>query len=138
MNNIFVSVFLIVALYFGRSNESLCNKNTVAFHNHLVSSRSILKVHCKSETDDLGDHFLKSESPTYKFSFHDNIVGTTRFICNLWKGANMEYHQSIRAYVEDQFVIRCGTLYSWDIRDDGIYLSIDDKPEELKYQWIKD
>ncbi|KAF8098236.1 hypothetical protein N665_0270s0008 [Sinapis alba] len=142
MNNIFVYLFVIVALYFGLNEAHPthnCRKNTLTFQNHLFSSHSILKVHCKSRNDDLGDHFVKFEGPAYNFSFHDNIIVflKTKFDCNLWKGANLEYHQSFRAYTAN-FVISCGELITWDARDDAIYLSKNDEPEELKHKWIKD
>ncbi|ESQ51215.1 hypothetical protein EUTSA_v10017540mg [Eutrema salsugineum] len=141
MNNIFHYLFLIIILCV-RLNEALdmnCHKNTVVFQNHLFTSRSILKVHCKSKNDDLGEHFVEFEGPSYNFSFHDSVIIflSTKWDCNLWKGANMEYHQSIRAYVAE-LIPRCGKLYAWDVRDDAIYLSKDDEPEEPKYQWIKD
>lgn len=118
------------------SKEDKCHKNTVAFQNNLFQSHSILKVHCKSRSDDLGEHFVKFQDTAYNFSFHDNLLFTTIFKCNLWKGARMEYHRNITAY-EGDLLYRCGALYSWDIRDDAIYLSENDNPEKLMYSWIK-
>lgn len=81
---------------------------------------------------------MKFDGSTYNFSFHDNILvfSHTRYDCKVWKGANMEYHQSFRAYTGG-IVIRCGALFTWDARDDAIYFSKKDEPEKLKYQWIK-
>lgn len=136
MNLVLSFLFLIFVSLFG-SSEAKCRKNTVAFQNNLFLSHSILKVHCKSRDDDLGEHFVKFQNPTYNFSFHDDIIFTTIFKCNLWKGARMEFHKSFTAYVGDP-LYRCGALYTWDARDDAIYLSKNGKAEELKYSWIKD
>ncbi|EFH61053.1 hypothetical protein ARALYDRAFT_897226 [Arabidopsis lyrata subsp. lyrata] len=138
VNNIFFYLFVIIFLYFG-SSEAIslkCHQNTITFQNNLFASRGILKVHCKSKNDDLGEHFVNYEGPTYNFSFHDNIIFNTEFDCDLWKGDHMEYHQSFVAYTSI-FLINCGELHTWDARDNAIYYSKDGKPEELKFQWIK-
>lgn len=136
MNRVFSILCFIFVLSFG-SNESKCRKNTVAFQNNLFQSHSILKVHCKSRDDDLGDHFVKFQDPAYNFSFHDNPFLTTKFNCNLSKGARMEYQRKFLAY-EGAPIYRCGTLYAWDARDDAIYLSKNGKEEKLMYSWVKD
>ncbi|CAN8270073.1 unnamed protein product [Cochlearia groenlandica] len=128
--------FLILALCFS-SNESKCRKNTVVFNNDLSLTHSILKVHCKSKDNDLGDHFLKFQDPSYNFSFHDDLIFTTKFKCNLWKGVNLEYHKNFTAY-EGAPIYRCGGLFTWNIRDDAIYLLEKGKHEMLMYSWIKD
>ncbi|ESQ51910.1 hypothetical protein EUTSA_v10017951mg, partial [Eutrema salsugineum] len=97
----------------------------------------ILKVHCKSRDDDLGDHFLRFQDVAYNFSFHDHFIQYTIFRCILWKGANLEYHKNFTAYHADKYKT-CGALYAWNARDDAIYLSITGKPEKLMYSWIKD
>lgn len=137
MKNTFVFLFVIITLYFGLNEAAGCHKNTVAFRNNLSSSHSILKIHCRSKDDDLGDHLVNFESSAYNFSFHDSIFRPTYFECNLWKGNNMEYHQSFRAY-DAGLLIHCGKLFTWDAKDGAIYLSKDDEPEELKYYWILD
>lgn len=136
MNLVFSILFFILVLSFG-SNESKCRKNTVAFQNNLFQSHSILKVHCKSRNDDLGEHFVKFQDPAYNFSFHDDIIFTTKFKCSLSKGAKMEYHKDFIAYEGDP-IYRCGALYTWDARDDAIYLSKNGKEEKLMYSWIQD
>ncbi|WZZ55094.1 hypothetical protein YC2023_055201 [Brassica napus] len=116
------------------SNEVQCHKNTVAVQNNLTLSRSILKVHCESRDDDLGELFLRFQDAAYTFSFHDNLVIQTRFKCILWKGANLEYHKTFMAYEEGAFR-KCGLLYSWEAKDDGIYLSKNGEPMKLMYDW---
>ncbi|EOA32444.1 hypothetical protein CARUB_v10015720mg [Capsella rubella] len=132
MNLAFSFLFFIILSCFG-SNEAKCHKNTVAFRNSLSQSHSVLKVHCWSKDDDLGDHFLNFEGPTYNFSFHDSVFTGTSFTCNLYKGA---YQRTIVAYL-GAAIYRCGALYTWVARDDAIYLSKNGKPETLEYQWIK-
>ncbi|ESQ51214.1 hypothetical protein EUTSA_v10017589mg [Eutrema salsugineum] len=136
MNLVLNFLFLIFVLCF-ESNETKCHKNTVVFQNNLSLSQSTLKVHCKSRDDDLGDHFVKYKDNTYNFSFHDGVIFTTRFKCNLRKGSNLEYHKSFMAY-EGHPIHRCGALYKWNARDEAIYLSKNRKPEKLMYSWIKD
>ncbi|KAG7576731.1 Plant self-incompatibility S1 [Arabidopsis thaliana x Arabidopsis arenosa] len=135
MKLVFSFLFFILVLCFG-SNQDKCHKNTVVFRNNLFVSHSTLKVHCKSRNDDLGEHFVKFQDPAYNFSFHDHLALTTIFKCNLWKGARLEYHRNFTAY-EGAPIYRCGALYTWDIRDDAIYLAKNDKPEQLMYSWIK-
>ncbi|KAH0930233.1 hypothetical protein HID58_015960 [Brassica napus] len=114
-----------------------CHKNTVAFQNNLTLSKSVLKVHCKSRDDDLGDHFLRFQDAAYNFSFHDHFILYTRFKCILSKGANLEYHKTFLGYEADKYR-RCGALYAWEARDDAIYLSTKDEPTKLMYSWDKD
>ncbi|KAL9290919.1 putative plant self-incompatibility S1 [Arabidopsis thaliana] len=59
MNLVFSFLFFIFVLCCV-SKEDKCHKNTVAFQNNLFQSHSILKVHCKSRSDDLGEHFVIS------------------------------------------------------------------------------
>ncbi|CDY37743.1 BnaA04g19250D [Brassica napus] len=119
------------------SSEAKCHKNTVAFQNNLTLSKSVLKVHCKSRDDDLGDHFLRFQDAAYNFSFHDHFILYTRFKCILSKGANLEYHKTFLGYEADKYR-RCGALYAWEARDDAIYLSTKDEPTKLMYSWDKD
>ncbi|EOA18705.1 hypothetical protein CARUB_v10007283mg [Capsella rubella] len=139
MNLLFISLSFVISFYF-RPTEPKCHKNTVVFQNNLTISHSILKIHCKSRSDDLGYHFLKFKDPTYNFSFHDHFLLTTRFKCILWKGAKLEYHKNFTAYEGDEASPRgrCGGLYTWEARDDAIYLSKKGVIEQLMYSWIKD
>ncbi|CAN7137521.1 hypothetical protein BRARA_D02009 [Brassica rapa] len=133
MNLSFIFLYLIFTLHV-ESNEVQCHKNTVAVQNNLTLSRSILKVHCESRDDDLGEHFLRFQDAAYTFSFHDNLVIQTRFKCILWKGANLEYHKTFMAYEEGAFR-KCGLLNSWEAKDDGIYLAKNGEPMKLMYYW---
>ncbi|KAF8113826.1 hypothetical protein N665_0045s0066 [Sinapis alba] len=134
MNFMFNISFLIVVLCFG-SNEATCHKNTLAFQNGLTLSQSTLDVHCKSKDNDLGDHFVNFKDPAYNFSFHDNVVFTTKFNCGLyWSSDNHVYRQTFVAYTGGLF--RCGALFVWNARDDALYLSENGKPEKLMYGWI--
>lgn len=138
MNLLFNTLVLIIFLYFGSSQAGLCKKNTLVFQNSLAISQSTLKVHCRSVDDDLGDHSVLFNTPPYNFSFHDEIFLTTSFGCDLFhKGGNLVYRQSFRAY-RGAYPFRCGLLYVWNARDDGIYLSKNRKPEKFMYNWIKE
>ncbi|KAF8108804.1 hypothetical protein N665_0104s0119 [Sinapis alba] len=133
MKLIFIFLYLIFSLHV-ESNETACHKNTVAVQNNLSLTRSILKVHCESRDDDLGEHFLRFQDVAYNFSFHDNFILFTRFKCNLWKGANLEYHKGFVAYEAATFR-QCSLLYIWEARDEAIYLSKNGEPMKLMYTW---
>ncbi|KAF8113824.1 hypothetical protein N665_0045s0064 [Sinapis alba] len=112
MNLMFNISFLIFALCLGSNEAIMCNKNTLVFQNSLTRSQSTLDVHCKSKDNDLGDHFVKFKDPAYNFSFHDNVIFTTEFDCDLfWSRDNLVYHQTFASY-------------------------IDHKPEKIMYNWI--
>ncbi|CAF1866470.1 hypothetical protein Bca4012_033800 [Brassica carinata] len=130
----FIFLYLIFSLHV-ESNVEKCHKNMVAIQNNLTLSRSILKVHCVSKDDDLGDHFLRFQDVAYNFSFHDSLL-ITRFKCILWKGANLEYHQNFTAYQGGAY-LKCGKFNSWEARDDGIYFSRNREPMKLMYIWDK-
>lgn len=134
MNITFVFLFVITILYSGVSEVVGvgCKNNTLVFQNNLFSSHSDLKVHCESDLDDLGDHFVNFGS-AYSFSFND-AINPTFYECNVTKG---EYHSLFPAYGAD-IISRCGKLFTWNLRDDGIYLSTDDEPLALKYHWDAD
>lgn len=138
MNLLFIFTSFFIVFYVGL-NDGKCHKNTVVFQNNLTFSHSIIKVHCKSRSDDLGYHFLKFKDPTYNFSFHDHFLLTTRFRCTLWKGIHMEYHKNFTAYEGDEKSPRgrCGGIFTWDAQDDAIYLSTKGIVEKLMYSWIK-
>ncbi|CAN6843178.1 unnamed protein product [Brassica oleracea] len=133
MKLVYIILYLIFSLHV-ELNEAECHKNIVDVKNNLTLSRSILKVHCQSRDDDLGEHFLRFQDVAYTFSFHDSFVVLTRFKCILWKGANLEYHKTFVAYEADAFP-ECGVLYSWEARDDGIYLSKNGGLMKLMYLW---
>ncbi|CAN7061642.1 unnamed protein product [Brassica rapa subsp. trilocularis] len=133
MKLVYIFLYLIFSLHV-EPNEAKCLKNTVAFQNNLTLSRSILKVHCESRDDDLGEHSLEFQGIAYSFSFHDNVILFTRFKCILRKGANFEYHKDFVAY-EGAVFRECGLLYIWEARDEAIYLSKNGEPMKLMYIW---
>lgn len=117
------------------SNLEKCRKHMIAIQNNLALSRSILKAHCVSKDDDLGDHFLRFQDVAYNFSFHDSLLLTV-FKCTLWKGDNFQYHQNFTAYRGGAY-LHCGRFYLWEARDDAIYLSRNGEPMKLMYVWDK-
>ncbi|KAL0774854.1 hypothetical protein Bca101_040006 [Brassica carinata] len=129
MKLVYIFLYLIFSLHV-EPNEAKCLKNTVAVQNNLTLSRSILKVHCESRDDDLGEHSLEFQGIAYSFSFHDNVILFTRFKCILRKGASLEYHKDFVAY-EGAVSRGCGLLYIWEARDEAIYLSKNGEPMKL-------
>lgn len=126
---------LIIALFVGFS-EAKCDKNVLAFENKLASSRGPLEVHCKSANDDLGVHLVNFNAPAYNFSFGDGVILRTKWDCIIRHGPKMEYVLDFIAYIGG-FARRCGALYTWIAKDDGVYLSKDGKPELKQYDWTK-
>ncbi|CAA7019037.1 unnamed protein product [Microthlaspi erraticum] len=117
--------------------EAKCHKNTLVFQNNLFQSHAVLKVHCKSRDDDLGDHFVNFQGPGYDFRFGDNIFLTTKWHCSLAKGTNPQYSREFQAYEGAPIFRRCSAVYAWEARDDGIYLSKNREPLQLMYSWDK-
>ncbi|KAG2273747.1 hypothetical protein Bca52824_056302 [Brassica carinata] len=82
------------------------------------SNGAILKVHCITDEDDLGDHLL-NPGQTYDFSFYESIF-KTEVICGLWQGPGFKYYALFRTNL-------------WDAREDGIYFTHGSTPPTLKY-----
>ncbi|RID67921.1 hypothetical protein BRARA_C00122 [Brassica rapa] len=88
MNNLYLSLF-IIALGVGLSNAlAIKMKNSVHFINSLAGN-NVLKIHCRSDEDDLGEHLLKP-GEVYDFSFYDSIFGT-RINCDLAQGIEFRF-----------------------------------------------
>lgn len=128
-----LSCFLIIiALCAELSNGAVFPKDSVHFNNSLQPN-TILRVHCVSDEDDLGDHFL-SHGQTYDFSFYESIF-KTEVICGLWQGPSFEYYALFKAYEGGGLIVHYGKKNYWDAREDGIYFTHDSTPPTLKYRW---
>lgn len=108
------------------------DKNTVCFKNSFSSNNDVLKVHCKSDKNDLGVHFV-NRSNLYSFKVAGKF-GLTLVECQLRHGYDFGSSSNLTAYAE--FVMKFGKVYLWDAKDDGIYFSEDGDPEEYMYDWI--
>ena len=68
MKLVYIILYLIFSLHV-ELNEAECHKNIVDVKNNLTLSRSILKVHCQSRDDDLGEHFSEVSRRCIHFQF---------------------------------------------------------------------
>ncbi|KAF2537353.1 hypothetical protein F2Q70_00006002 [Brassica cretica] len=110
-----ISCFLIViALCAELSNGALFPKDSVHFNNSLQPN-NILKVHCITDEEDLGDHLL-NPGQTYDFSFHESIF-RTEVNCGLWQGPGFKYYALFRAY--DGWLIRT----TFGMQEKMVYIS---------------
>lgn len=111
--NPFSCFLLVIALCVGFSNAKM--KNSVHFYNSLLP-KNILKIHCISDEDDLGIHFL-SPGQTYDFSFNDSIF-KTKIDCQLWQGIGYKFFAKFRAYQGGGLIVHHGKKNFWDARED--------------------
>ncbi|CAN8257240.1 unnamed protein product [Cochlearia groenlandica] len=132
MMNRLCSLFIIALLCVGLSN-AIKIKNAVHFINSLGQNNT-LRIHCISDEDDLGYHFLSPEQ-TYNFSFYDSIMGT-RISCELGHGVDYSFHAKFMAYESGGLIRRYGKNNFWDAREDGIYFTHGQKTPKLEYKWV--
>ncbi|KAF8114176.1 hypothetical protein N665_0040s0031 [Sinapis alba] len=123
---------LVITLCVGLSCAKFYEKDSVHFNNSL-NPNNVLKVHCISEQDDFGDHFL-SLGQTYDFSFYESIK-KTKVDCDLWKGPDFRFHAKFRAYEGGGFIVHYGKKNFWDAREDGIYFTHGKELPKLEYKW---
>ncbi|XP_010451151.1 PREDICTED: uncharacterized protein LOC104733257 [Camelina sativa] len=129
--NSFLCFLLIIALCLGSSN-AVWEKNTVHFKNSL-GPQNILKIHCASNEDNLGIHYL-SPGQTYDFSFHDSAL-KTKFNCDLGQGPDFRFHASFTAYEGKFIIVRYGRNVFWEAREEGIYRAEGKEAPKLMYSW---
>ncbi|CAN8244607.1 unnamed protein product [Cochlearia groenlandica] len=114
------------------SNGKSLLKDSVHFKNSLRPN-NYLKIHCKSDEDDLGVHFL-SNGQTYDFSFYESIL-KTKVNCVLWKGPGFILRSAFRAYKGGGLIVHYGKKNFWDVREDGIYFTHGQDLPKLEYKW---
>uniref|UniRef100_M4CNI6 S-protein homolog n=1 Tax=Brassica campestris TaxID=3711 RepID=M4CNI6_BRACM len=119
--------------YSGLSNALVKEKNSVHFMNSL-GGNNVLKIHCISDEDDLGEHLLKP-GEIYEFSFYDSIMGTL-INCDLWQGIEFRFHANFRAYEGGGLIGHYGKQNFWFSRDDGIYFTHGKDEPKLEYKWV--
>ena len=93
-----------------------------------------LHLHCASDDDDLGYHYLLTQRD-FHWSFCMNIWGTTRFICELWWDITIA-----KSFVAFNFDIglECNTTCNWIAKHDGLYFTGNQDPAQglvKRYYW---
>ncbi|EOA22765.1 hypothetical protein CARUB_v10003478mg [Capsella rubella] len=125
MNSLLI-LSILVGLCIGLSNAfHMIGESKVVVSNQLEHSK-LLKVHCRSKDDDLGEHILRI-GQDYEFTFADNIWQTTCFSCKMDQGPNFKHHQNFVAY-ESSWSKVLEASSKWIARENGIYLSQDGNP----------
>ncbi|KAI4338179.1 hypothetical protein L6164_016523 [Bauhinia variegata] len=141
--------FLLVAILFTLSNDlSVASSETapdkyrictwtrkhVYIENELGANK-ILTVHCKSDDDNLGVHYLKY-GETYEFHFRDSWFGNTLFTCVL---SHARKHAEIEVYDEnrDCYHRRCDKHCRWNATRDAILGYSDTNPpkQDITVVW---
>ncbi|XP_056850724.1 S-protein homolog 9-like [Raphanus sativus] len=133
MNHL-LSFFIVIALCVELSRGKLFPKDSVHFKNSL-QPKNILRIHCVSEEDDLGDHLL-NPGQTYNFSFYESIF-TTKVDCVLLQGiGGYKFYALVRAYEGGGIIVHYGKRNFWDAREDGIYFTHGWISPKLEYKWL--
>ncbi|KAG6629847.1 S-protein homolog 3-like [Carya illinoinensis] len=78
-----------------------------------------LKLHCKSEDNDLGEHLLHYNDSYYEFSFRPNLFGETLFYCSFeWNADDCPTHHWFNIYEHNRDSPRCSECY-WKVHLNG-------------------
>ncbi|MCL7052109.1 hypothetical protein MKW94_001956 [Papaver nudicaule] len=122
---------------------SLFDPTTVQVQNDIVGDQVVLKIHCKSLDDDLGEHVLNF-GEEWHWQFRVGF-GTTYFSCDYkwyhnkdqryYEGSHEVYKASFSGFKAKYYVI-CHSKCVWSARSDGLYLYRRDKGLwERRYVW---
>ncbi|WCJ19280.1 Plant self-incompatibility protein S1 family [Euphorbia peplus] len=95
-------------MVFTQSSNAL---TTVKIRNTLDAAKDLL-IHCRSKTDDLGEHLLHFED-SYFFSFQPNFIDPSGFYCSFkWDSRTRWF--DFYSHRRDHY--RCGNDFcQWDI-----------------------
>ncbi|KAG5588363.1 hypothetical protein H5410_048797, partial [Solanum commersonii] len=102
----------------------LTNRFEVHVINNLPSNASLLKIHCASGDDDLGDHYL-AVNQEFKWSFCQALAWTTLFFCHFWwdsKSKVFNVFDDPVHCVEDGLLPKITTQCAWVVKSD-VYIT---------------
>lgn len=139
MKNLVV-LMLVIVMYFGSNAAGLnldqdCPKCMLEIVNELRPGRS-LQYHCHSKNDNLNVNVLEFKA-NKKIIFREHYFKKTIWRCVLKQGLWMRYSHDILAY-RGSMPSKCGQVYSWRARLDGIYLEKNSRGlPTFKFPWIK-
>ncbi|KAL3615877.1 hypothetical protein CASFOL_040171 [Castilleja foliolosa] len=108
---------------------------TVYIYSYLPPDSPMMRLHCASKDDDLGNHTL-ALNQRFMFEFCTNEF-TTLFYCDAWWGPK---HVPFHAYEQRPFLrSNCdpGDTCYWAAKTDGLYFSAFYPPRGLKkrFNW---
>ncbi|XP_019097764.1 PREDICTED: pumilio homolog 15-like [Camelina sativa] len=129
MNSLLV-LSIFIGLSIGLSNMLVSAKSKVVISNQLEHNK-LLKVHCHSKSDDLGEHILKI-GEEYEFRFNNNIWSSTLFWCRMEQGPHYRHYRAFVVYKTSWRHPTC----KWIAAENGIYLSQDGNSAVYEYQWV--
>ncbi|KAG5069432.1 hypothetical protein AAZX31_01G129600 [Glycine max] len=115
-----IIVFLMVAcaqdIYSLSDNTIFDGKKTVRVYNGM-NDGILVYLHCRSKDNDLGQHVL-AFAEFQKWSFNDNLFGTTLFWCTM-NASNV--HASFEVYRAKTEEYKCDTQCDRNLKKDGGY-----------------
>ncbi|KAI3887005.1 hypothetical protein MKX03_028919 [Papaver bracteatum] len=140
--NIIACFFLFSILV--SKGSSIFDPVTVQVQNDIEGDHVLLKIHCKSLDDDLGEHVL-SFGNEWDWFFRVGF-GTTKFWCDYrwydnrdqrWYQGSHEVFKAGRSGFRSRYFNICRTKCIWSARRDGLYLSRRDKDGiwEKRFTW---
>lgn len=111
---------------------------SVYIFNELPENSPVLRTHCYSGDDDLGNHTLH-ENQYHNWHFHVNIFQTTRFSCSFWWDGRHKAFDVFYAKKGQMCQTGLGiNVCSWIVLDDGFYFSPSEEHEldmRKMYDW---
>ncbi|XP_060182617.1 S-protein homolog 21-like [Lycium barbarum] len=115
---------------------------TEYFISGLPQNSPLVKVHCKSNSDDLGVRTLKV-GDKFDFSFHENFIGTTHFYCNFAWGTkinDVDVWKRRKSLCKFPKLFKENVYCTWLIKDSGIYFARKKNPSpsdfQFAYPWL--
>ncbi|KAI3872277.1 hypothetical protein MKX03_021399 [Papaver bracteatum] len=142
LRNIIVYFFLFSILV--SKGSSLFDPTTVQVQNDIEGDQVLLKIHCKSLDDDLGEHALNFGNE-WDWQFRVGF-GTTYFWCDYrwydnkdqrWYQGSHEVYKATLSGFKAKYYVFCHSKCVWSARRDGLYLYRRDKRGmwEKRYTW---
>ncbi|CAI9290497.1 unnamed protein product [Lactuca saligna] len=82
-----------------------------------------ITLHCQSKDTNLGYHVLNSAKLQYRWSFHENIWGSTLYFCHFWRKMDEQkfdvFNLKMSIWCDHGFGE--GNTCNWEIKNDGFY-----------------
>lgn len=131
------TIFIIVAvLALGQFVSAIFfGKIHIDVENTLVSN-TVIELHCKSKSDDLGNHVIP-HGGAYNFTFHDDFWDRTLFFCYMqWRRSDGKWVKAaFNIYKPKRDQKRCMHRCKWQINEYGIFsFTLDTKVWENFYK----
>ncbi|KAM1033812.1 hypothetical protein FF1_037260 [Malus domestica] len=116
---IFISVAVLALGQFVSS--TFFGKIHIDVENTLVSN-TVVELHCKSKSDDLGNHVIP-HGGAYNFTFHDDFWDRTLFFCYMqWRRSDGKWVKAaFNIYKPKRDQKRCMHRCKWQINEYGIF-----------------